>query len=110
ALNAPVTKDVLARTVGVSPMPDELRRELIGHRAAIRLLYVGDAPEALDQLTALYAVAGALMQQDGLGIVNERAALAQPAELVDEYLPELGGNPPPLPLWIGVVTYGGEEE
>lgn len=110
ALDAPVTQETLARTVDVSPMPEDLRVALMGHRAAIRLLYVGEASSALDQLTALYQVAGVLLAQDGLGILNERAALAQPAELVSEYLPHLGGKAPPLPLWVGVVTYEREDE
>src|SRR4051812_43990573 len=37
ALDAPVKEEVLARTVRVSPMPEELREEMLGHRAAIRL-------------------------------------------------------------------------
>src|SRR5947209_2888061 len=69
ALNAPVKADVLARTVGVSPMPDELRVELMAHRAAIRLLYVGDDPEPSQQLTALYMMAGVLLHDGGLGIL-----------------------------------------
>jgi hypothetical protein len=63
ALNAPVMKEVLDRTVGVSPMPEDKRAQLLGHKAAIRLLYLGNAPAQLDQLTALYHVAGALLSE-----------------------------------------------
>lgn len=110
ALDAPVKEDVLARTVGVSPMPDERRAELINHKATIRLLYVGEAADAVGQLTALYRVAGVLVMQGGLGILNERAALAQPAELVELYLGQLGGDPPPLSMWVGAVTFNHEDE
>lgn len=109
ALDAPVKQDVLARTVGVSPMPAEQRRALMSHSAAIRLLYMGGSPDPLEQLTALYAVAWSLLAHGGLAIINERAALAQPTELVWEYLEQLGSDPPPLQMWIGVVTYNREE-
>lgn len=110
ALNAPVREEVLARTVGVSPMPDEQRARLMGHRAAIRLLYLKGPDKTVEQLTALYQVATALLSQGGLGILNERAALAQPAELLVEYLPLEPGEMPPMPLWIGVVTFDLAEE
>jgi hypothetical protein len=105
ALNAPVRQETLARTVAVSPMPDDLRAEMMEHKAAIRLLYVGDSESPLAQLTALYRVAVALLMRGGLGVLNERAALGQPSELVMSYLPQLGSDPPPLGLWIGAVTY-----
>ena len=106
ALNAPVREEVLALTVGVSPMPEETRRRLMGHGAAIRLLYIGEADDPVEQLTGLYAVAGVLLLQSGLAIINERAALAQPADLAFNYLPQLGNEVPPISLWVGVVTYG----
>jgi hypothetical protein len=109
ALDAPLKEEVLERTVLVTPMPDDLRRAMLGHRATIRCLYMGDSPDPVQQLTALYAVAGTLMVNGGLGIVNERAALAQPAEQAYQYMQGLGEQPPPLPLWVGVVTYNREE-
>ena len=105
AVDAPVRKEVLERTVAVSPMPDNRRQSLLGHRAAVRLLYTGDAGDPVEELTALYKVAGALVLQGGLGILNERAALALPAELVHHYLPELSGATPPISLWVGAVTF-----
>lgn len=110
ALQAPVKEEILARTVAVSPMPEELRQTMTAHKATIRLLYVGDALEPLAQLTGLYAVAIALLMRGGLGVLNERAALAQPAELALSYLSQLGGNPPPLELWVGAVTFSHESE
>ncbi len=110
ALNTPVRQEVLARTVGVSPMPDEQRRALMAHRAAMRLLYLEGAVEPVEQLTALYQVATVMLSQGGLGIVNERAALAQPTELLVEYLPLQPGETPPMPLWVGVVTFNLEDE
>lgn len=105
ALNAPVREEVLALTVGVSPMPEDARQRMMDHGAAIRLLYIGEADDPVEQLTAMYSVAGVLLLQNGLGIINERAALAQPAELAFSYLPQLGGEVPPISLWTGVVTY-----
>jgi len=105
ALNAQVREEVLDVTVGVSPMPEDERQQLLDHRAAIRLLYVGDADDPIDQLTAMYQVAGVLLDAGGLGIINERAALALPAALAKIHLPQLGGDVPPISLWTGVVTY-----
>lgn len=109
ALNAPVRQEVLERTVGVSPMPDEQRALLMSHRAAIRLLYLGGLDDPVEQLTALYHVATALVTQGGIGILNERAALAQPVELLAEYLPIRSGDTLPIPLWVGVVTFNAAE-
>jgi hypothetical protein len=105
ALNAPVREEVLSLTVGVSPMPEDVRRDMMEHGAAIRLLYIGESDDPIEQLTAMYSVAGVLLLQNGLGIINERAALAQPAELAYTYLPQLGAEVPPISLWTGVVTY-----
>jgi hypothetical protein len=110
ALDAPLKEEVLERTVLVTPMPEDLRRTMLDHRATIRCLYMGDALDPVQQLTALYAVAGTLMVNGGLGIVNERAALAQPAEQAYQYMQGLGEQPPPLPLWVGVITYNREEK
>ncbi|MDQ3930291.1 MAG: hypothetical protein M3328_14230, partial [Chloroflexota bacterium] len=109
ALNAPVREEVLERTVGVSPMPDEQRALLMSHRAAIRLLYLGGSDDPVQQLTALYQAATALITQGGIGILNERAALAQPVELLAEYLPIRHGDTLPIPLWVGVVTFNAAE-
>ncbi len=105
ALNAPVRRELLERTVVVSPMPDDLRREMLAHGAAIRLLYTGGATHRVEQLRALYHVAGALLSQGGIGLLNERAALALPAELAAQYLPNLGSASPPISLWVGAVTF-----
>jgi len=110
ALRAPVREEVLARTVAVSPMPEDLRAYLLNHKAAIRLLYVGDSEDRLEQLTALYRVAGALLAQGGLGLLNERAALALPAALAFTYLAQLGSPSPPIPLWTGAVTFNMEDD
>lgn len=111
ALNAPVSAAVRARTVEVSPMPEEQRARLMQHRAAIRLLYTRGSDLPAEQLTALYQVATALLSQGGLGILNERAALAQPIELLAEYLPIEPSEPLPMTLWVGMVTFdlGGDE-
>jgi hypothetical protein len=105
ALSAQVRQEVLDVTVGVSPMPEEERQRLLDHGAAIRLLYVGDAGDPIEQLTAVYQVAGVLLGEDGLGIINERAALALPAALAKIHLPQLDDEVPPISLWTGVVTY-----
>jgi hypothetical protein len=110
ALAAQVRQEVLDVTVGVSPMPEEERQQLLDHGAAIRLLYVGDADDPFEQLTAMYQVAGVLLDDGGLGIINERAALALPAELAKVHLPQLGSDVPPIPLWTGVVTYKASNE
>ena len=82
AFNTQVRDAVLSRTVGVSPMPDDQRKLLMSHRAAIRVLYMKGTDDPVEQLTALYQVATALISQGGIGLLNERAALAQPLELL----------------------------
>ena len=106
AFNTPVREEVLARTVGVSPMPEEQRQLLMAHRAGVRVLYAEGVSDPIEQLTALYQVATALLSQGGIGILNERAALAQPLDLLLNYLPLRADDTPPLPLWVGVVTFG----
>ena len=109
AVNAPASADTLARTVAVSPMPEKRKQELMNYRAVIRLLHIGEGDDPLGQLTALYRVAGALLRQGGLGILNERAALAQPTELVETYLGDLGTETPPLSMWLGAITFSASE-
>lgn len=107
AFNTQVSDAVLSRTVGVSPMPEDQRQLLLSHRAAIRALYMKGSDSPVEQLTALYQVATALISQGGIGLLNERAALAQPVELLLNYLPlRHDDTEVPLPLWVGVVTFG----
>jgi hypothetical protein len=105
ALAAPVRPEVLDVTVDVSPMPAEQRQALANHQAAVRVLYIGSATDPMEQLTALYQVAHMLLDLGGLGIINERAALAQPAELAASLMPDLGDDTPPIQLWTGAVTF-----
>lgn len=110
ALPAPVRPEVLDVTVDVSPMPDGERARFARHRAAIRVLYIGTDPDPIEQLTAIYRVARVLLNLGGIGIINERAALAQPAELASNLMPLLGGDTPPIQLWTGAVTFSLGEE
>src|SRR5687767_5605080 len=105
AMPVPVSKEALARTVEISPMPEEARVAMMDHRAAVRLLYLGDSASPIEQLIAIYIVAGALMEMGGLGLLNERAALALPAPLAHEYLAQLVGGPLPIQLWVGAVSF-----
>jgi hypothetical protein len=110
ALDAPVSREVLERTVVVSPMPEELRAEMLFHRAAIRLLYVGGSQVHIEQLTALYLVAGALLDLGGVGVLNERGAIAVPTERAVEHLLQLTGGVAPIQLWVGVVTFNLDDD
>jgi hypothetical protein len=105
ALAAPVRQEVLDVTVDVSPMPGDRRLAFARHGAAVRVLYIGSASDPVQQLTALYSVASVLLGLGGLGIINERAALAQPAELAAGLMRYLGDDAPPIQLWTGVVTF-----
>lgn len=105
ALSAPVREEVLAHTVEVSPMSAEEREALTLHGAAIRLLYLRGSEVPVEQITMLYQVATALVSQGGLGILNERAALAQPTGLLTQYLPIKPGEPLPIQMWVGVVVF-----
>jgi hypothetical protein len=55
------------------------------------------------------------MGEEGLGIINERAALALPAALAKVHLAQLGSEGqraeiPPISLWTGVITYSASNE
>jgi len=105
ALSVAVRPDVLDVTVGVSPMADEQREAFRTHGAAIRLFYMGDAVDPVEQLIALYSVAGAALRLDGIGIINERAALALPSDAAEVFLPQLNDEIPPIQLWTGALTF-----
>jgi len=105
ALSVAVRPDVLDVTVGVSPMADEQREAFRTHGAAIRLFYMGDAVDPVEQLIALYSVAGAALRLDGIGIINERAALALPTDAAEVFLPQLNDEIPPIQLWTGALTF-----
>jgi hypothetical protein len=105
AMPMPVGKEALARTVEISPMPEASRDAMMAHRAAVRLLYVGDSTAPIEQLVATHSVAGALVEIGGVGLLNERAALALPAVLAHRYLSQLGGGSLPIQLWVGAVSF-----
>lgn len=105
ALPAPVRPEVLDVTVEVSPMPDDERQAMREHRAAIRVLYVGSEQDPVEQLVAMYRVAGVLLDLGGVGVINERAALAQPFELAAALISQLGDDPLPIQLWTGAITF-----
>ncbi|MEO5953224.1 MAG: hypothetical protein ABIQ44_12230 [Chloroflexia bacterium] len=105
ALPYPVRKEILEVTVDVSPMPDAARRDFAGHGAAVRVLYVGSDPDPIEQLIALYHVAQLLLDIGGIRIINERAALAQPAEMIYTLAQHLGEDVPPIQLWTGAITF-----
>ena len=105
ALSVAVRPDVLDVTVGVSPMAAEQREAFRTHGAAIRLFYMGDAIDPVEQLIALYSVAGAALRLGGIGIINERAALALPSDAAEVFLPQLNDEIPPIQLWTGALTF-----
>jgi hypothetical protein len=105
ALSVAVRPDVLDVTVGVSPMADDQREAFRTHNAAIRLFYMGDAIDPVDQLIALHSVAGAALRLGSVGLINERAALALPTEAAEAFLPQLNDEVPPIQLWTGALTF-----
>jgi hypothetical protein len=102
----PASKEAMDRTVEVAPMPPERRAEMRAHHATVRLLYVGDSSDPLDQLGALHRIAAVLLSMDGnLGLLNERAALALPTDLARQYIDQLEVGVPAIQLWVGALTF-----
>jgi hypothetical protein len=102
----PLTSDVVDRTVMVSPWGAQIKAAMRQHRAHISLAYARRHHDPVEQMIALYSLAGAFETEDLLGIVNPQAWTAHhtadflsPTKLA-QFRQEI-----PLNLWVGYVRF-----
>lgn len=105
-LSMPLPQDVIDRTVMVSPWQAQIKAAMRHHRSQISLVYAGSEPNPVEQMTALYTLAGALENEDLLGIVNINAWTAHPPadflspDSIAQYRQHI-----PFNLWFGYVRF-----
>jgi hypothetical protein len=97
-------------------LTDEERQALLAHRAYIHCLYARGSANPLDQLRALYRVAGALVMDAAeggqgaraLGLVDVPALHAFTAPDLLALTRYVYADPPPIDLWVRLVGVSGQ--
>jgi len=108
--NAPMPKESVEACVAPSHYPAEVKAQVRAHLGHIILYYAGFEENPLEQYVALAAVAGALVEFDGLAVLNETARTSLPAgifthaELGDDSL-EVLRDFPLTTIFCGFVKY-----
>ncbi|MBW6465676.1 MAG: DUF4261 domain-containing protein [Brevefilum sp.] len=105
-LAAPLPPGVIDRTVMVSPWGAQIKAAMRQHRAHISLVYAGQNPDPVEQMLALYALAGTFETEDLLGIVNPNAWNAHPpADFLSPASLAQFRQEIPFNLWVGYVRF-----
>lgn len=105
-LSVPLPREVIDRTVMVSPWQAQIKAAMRHHLAHISLVYDQGSPNPIEQMVALYSLACAFENEDLLGIVNSNAWTAHPVadflkpEVIHGYRHEI-----PFNLWFGYVRF-----
>ena len=105
-LGIPLPREMIDRTVMISPWQAQIKAAMRQHQAHISLVYNQGNPNPVEQMLALYNLACAFNNEDLLGIVNANAWTAHPpadflsAEKLAGYRHEI-----PFTLWFGYVRF-----
>lgn len=108
--DASMPKEALEACVAPAHYPAEVKAQVRAHRGLVILYYAGYEEAPLEQYVALAAVAGALVEFNGVAVVNETAHTSLPAgifthaELGDESLDMLRSFPLTT-IFCGFVKY-----
>ncbi|GEM_PF-2123077 len=109
---APADDEATRLALTEALLTDDDRKVLAGHRAYIHCLYAGGSPDPLDQLRALYHVAGALITScapaQAIGLLDVPALQAFTTPDALELLRWLDADPPPIGLWVRIVGLSGQ--
>ena len=105
-LPTPLPKAIIDRTIHVSLWQPQIKATLRQHQSHLSLVYVGQNPDPVEQMVALYETARGFANENLLGIVNEGAWTAHPSadflspEKIAGYRDEI-----PFVLWVGYVKF-----
>jgi len=105
-LPSPLPKTIIDRTINVSLWQPQIKASLRQHLSHLSLVYVGQNPDPVARMIALYETARGFENENLLGIVNEGAWTAHPR--ADFLSPEKIANyraDIPFILWVGYVKF-----
>lgn len=106
ALPTPLPKAIIDRTIHVSMWQPQIKATLRQHLSHLSLVYVGQNPDPVQRMIALYGTARGFENENLLGIVNEGSWTAHPRadflspEKIAGYRDEI-----PFVLWVGYVKF-----
>lgn len=105
-LSMPLPPAILDQTVHVSRWQPQIKAAIRQHQTQVSLLYIGQNPNPVEKMTALYQTAYAFDSENLLGVINPNAWTAHPpsdfltAEMIRSYRHDI-----PFNLWIGYVKF-----
>ncbi|MFU8826317.1 MAG: DUF4261 domain-containing protein [Brevefilum sp.] len=105
-LTIPLPREVIDRTVMVSPWGGQIKAAMRHHQAHISLVYGQGSPDPVEQMAALYSLACAFAGEDLLGVVNANAWTAHPpADFLKPHSITSYRQKIPFNLWFGYVRF-----
>ena len=105
-LGIPLPRELIDRTVMISPWQAQIKAAMRQHQSHISLVYNQGNPDPIEQMLALYSLACVFVNEDLLGIVNANAWTAHPpADFLNP--PVISGFRDQIPfnLWVGYVRF-----
>ena len=100
----PLPAPIVDRTIHVSPWQPQIKAAMRQHQFHLSLVYIGQHPDPVEKMTALYQVIHGFHNEDLLGIVNEQAWTAHPpADFLSPERLASYQNEIPFILWVGYV-------
>ena len=107
--SAALPQEVQQATIHLSNWPEESKRSMFDHRAHLICYCESGSADPLEQLLLLYKVAAAFRVQGLLGVADETAMTANPAELIGELFAPMDlatlrtNRSLPYLIWCGVI-------
>ncbi|MBX3101690.1 MAG: hypothetical protein KF690_04215 [Bacteroidetes bacterium] len=106
-LPSPLPQKAVERTIVQSAWSPDWKELAQSHLANVLLVYDGTSTDPIEQYIALYKVAGLLITEGLLAVVNEPAWTSHPAAVLEQILdarffPVVRQNPP-LVYWTGYI-------
>ena len=109
-LDIPLPRELIDRTVMISPWQGQIKAAMRVHQAQISLVYGQGSPDPIEQMVALYRLACAFANEDLLGIVNANAWTAHPsADFLSPRIISGFRDQIPFNLWFGYVRFFTDE-
>ena len=110
-LPAPLPEVVINHTIHTSHWQPQIKTALRNHLSHLGLVYMGNNPDPVEKMIALYKAAACFKTENLLGVVNEGAWTAHPsADFLDparirNYREEI-----PFIIWMGYVKFFEDKE
>ena len=105
-LPAPLPSTVIDRTVHVSRWQPQFKAAIRQHRSTLSLVYLGDHPDPVEKMIALYGLARSFQDENLLGLINEQAWTAHPpASYLAPAAITAFRQTFPFDVWVGYIRF-----